>query len=180
MADNLILRSTIHADLRRYTLLKGSILALFGIFMILISGIFLPKEILDLWGLPVFVIGMGFITWGLLPYRQLSRLESRPNELHLTPSQDLDYIEQGQVALRIPLKAVKKWIHSETDQLYGIGVVLNHGMENSVIMYQNLHQSATHPTILKEFNVNFFFPYFSKRSYDELVEVVGIVEPQEE
>ena len=179
MQEVLTLRSSIQPQLRRKTLFKGFLLALIGISIILISGVFFTEETLDKWGIPIFVVGVGLITWGLLPYRNLSRIENKPDELMLVGTNLVDFYIQGQKVLSLPTKAVKKWMHIETDELYGIGVQLHPGSLPSVTVYQSLDESVTKPAIQKQFQVDLFFPYFTKRSFDELLEELHVPEAQQ-
>ena len=79
------LRSSIPSRLKRKTLFRGSFFAGSGVLLLLAVGIYSPLSFLHRWGLWVFLLGMGLIAFGLIPYRRLCFLETHPHELTIEP-----------------------------------------------------------------------------------------------
>ncbi len=80
------IRSSICSQLMKSTLLKGTLYAALGVIILVLAGAFLPSETLTTFGLPIFIMGIGLITFGLLPYRRLTSIEKCPNELWIKES----------------------------------------------------------------------------------------------
>lgn len=139
--ETLTLRTTVTSSMLKKTLMRGCIPAFVGILLIAIGGATLPPESLQFWGLPLLAIGLGLITYGLLPYRKLSRLQLNPDQIKVFDQDHLLYIKKGTPLLSIPCEAISNIDYLEEKDRYGI--VLHAG------------------TAL-------FLPYFSRRSYQEL------------
>lgn len=124
-------RSIITSVLKRHTLFRGLALGILGLIPLFFGGIFLPVQELNRWGLPLFFLSFGLITWGLLPYRRLSRLETHPNELIISPGpggeEVLLYLNQGKVEWSIPLTSVKKVDFLQDGVEYGLCIHLPDG-----------------------------------------------------
>ena len=80
--EALVVRSCIQTSLLSFILKRGALLGGSGVLLLIFGGTFLPLEILSVWGVPLFFIGMTLVTGGLLPYRKLNRLQLRPHEIH--------------------------------------------------------------------------------------------------
>lgn len=157
--DTLTLRSSIHTPLLRYTLWRGTVLAVIGALLLLVGGAFIPPHQLSLWGFPIFIIGIGLITWGMLPYRQLKRLENTPNMLAVDPDWIILSVKNTPT-LSIPVAVIEKVHYIEDGKNYGIGVNLKKPTSLKVI-------SHVKGLAMREFrhrDCDVFLPFFSIRS----------------
>jgi hypothetical protein len=151
MNESLTLYSCIYPRLMRRTLFKGLILALLGITLLLYAAVELPPPRLQLLGPPLFLLSMGLITYGLLPYRKLTQLEKKPDQISLTPMSELEYYSKGQKQLMLPLKEILKITYCDSPINYGIEIWLTPELSGST------------------YKPAYVFYYFSKRSYLELL-----------
>lgn len=164
--DTITLRSTIHPDLKRSMLFKGSAIAIIGFLPLLYAGIMVPAEHLQFWGFPLFLLSFAMIAAGLIPYRKICKLEEQPNEIIL--SQDsLQYYENKKLLFTIPLSNIDSIQNIEEGKRYGIGMQLKNS-ENKIILHQPIEIAKIRKKMQKTYGVDLFFPYFSHRSYQEL------------
>jgi hypothetical protein len=170
MSDELKLRSSIHTPLMKSVLMKGSFLAAIGVSLLAYGGIFMPVQELNIWGFPLFMIGGGLITAGLLPYRRLRSLERKPDELILD-NESLQFISKGVTCLTIPLKSIARTAYIEQKLNYGIGVWFKSPLPAQVIVHNNKFSLKKLHGTHKTYDCNLFFPYFSERSYNQLREI---------
>lgn len=124
-------------------LFLGSILAILGALLLLYSGIALPVETLKKWGVLLFLISLGLIAAGLIPYRRLQRLELNPDQLVIL-EKGLIYKRAGVQEWQLPFDSIQSIDYVDNPWRYGI---LLH-VENSW---------------------DIFLPYFTRRSYEELL-----------
>ena len=169
MKNVLTLRSTIRPQLMRKTLFRGGILALIGIFILMYAGIFLSISTLRLWGFPIFLCSLTLITIGLLPYRELSKLEVQPFILKAYDLEYLEYIEKGKSILTIPFVSIEDIIYVDNSEDYGIGIRLKKPSPSKIKIHDprfNVHDFQKNEHNLR---IDLYFPYFSKRSFNELL-----------
>lgn len=166
MNEEMKIRTTLSNPLLKQKLFKGFFIALVGVIAMVSAGIFLPGPLLSKLGLFVYIFGFGLITIGLLPYRKLSRLQNKPNELRLTGEDRLEFWAKGQCRLIIPIRCLKGFAYTETENGNGITFYLNHPseMDNKTLKGYQILVNREEPSIL--------FLYFSKRSCEELQEAV--------
>lgn len=178
----LVLRSSIPSSLLRKTLLRGFAVACLGILILLFAGSYLPIEFLHKWGWSLFLIGLGLITFGMLPYRRLSRLEIKPNELILLDSGHIAFSLRGRKLLTIPLHSIaqmryiplpveswKKYIFQP--RLYGIALWLKADPPKPIIVHQFPKEVEDIRRLGRRMgSADLFFPYFNHRAYDELMD----------
>lgn len=145
--QEITLRSSIKPELMRKLLFKGTLLAGIGAVSILLAGLFLSPDYLAIWGLPIFLIGMGLITIGLLPYRRLKRLELNPHKLIIRPSESVQLLIKGKTVLVIPWNEIAKIEYEDHETNYGI---------------RFFFKSSE--------NIPIFIPFFSRRSYQTLLD----------
>lgn len=124
-------------------LFLGSILAILGAALLLYSGIALPVETLKKWGALLFLISLGLIAAGLIPYRRLQKLELNPDQLVIL-EKGLIYKRAGVQEWQLPFDSIQSIDYVDNPWRYGI---LLH-IEN---------------------RWDIFLPYFTKRSYEELL-----------
>jgi hypothetical protein len=167
----LIIRSSISSPLLRSTLFQGFAIAFLGVLILLLAGSFLPVAFLHTWGWSLFLISLGLITVGLLPYRRLSRLQLKPNELILVNSNQVVFSLQGRKLLTLPLQSVSQISYISLSKLYGIAIWLKPAPLAPIIIHQlpekvkKLRQQGQ-----RMGNADLFFPYFNQRAYDELMD----------
>lgn len=162
--DTIKLRTSIHPSLLRFTLLKGSLKAIFGA-LILVCGGMINSDDLQRWGWLILIIGVGLITFGLLPYRKLKRLESKPNEL-VVDIKHLHYIVKGKNLCTVPLSCIQQLDHFHHSCNYGIKMTLKKAMPEKIRFYNTqLNMCLWQKKSLKSHHCDLFFPYFSARTY---------------
>lgn len=143
--ETIKLRTSIKTPLMRRVVLRGSFLALLGAAILLYAGVVMPVDSLSIWGLPLLLVSGSLITLGLLPYRKLTRLEKKPDELIISENQ-IQYIVRGKSSLTIPQQNIARTAYVEHGNMYGICVWLKH------------------PTPNKNSRYDLFFPYFSEKA----------------
>lgn len=167
--ESFIIRSTISSQLMKSTLLKGFCLAFIGILGLLFGGIFLSVSNLKLWGWILFLLCLGLITLGLLPYRRLSRLQLKPSEFVLVDSDYFVFYSKGKKIMTIPLQAVARLSYIEQPKLYGIALWLKHSPHFPIIIHQDHQETDTLREKGQQIGkADLFFPYFNQRAYEEL------------
>lgn len=215
------IRSSICSQLMKSTLLKGTLLAGLGIFVITLAAIFLSPEYLTTYGLPLFAIGCGMITFGLLPYRRLTLLEKCPNEIwykealptvstkrdivsnanmqnqcaecegkgeersrakkipvsdqntEAACSQKLTYYCRNQEIFSTSVDIIHSFSYVESPSKYGILINLSNPTPDKVAIYDKAFRlSYSQETEPKSGKATLFLPYFSKRAYYQLLELI--------
>lgn len=103
---------------------RGTILALLGIFPLILSAILLPAQILHGLGVVLFGFFLFCLLCGLLPYKRLARKQLHPDTLYIEDAL-LIYTQSGRIKQRIPVDTILS-IHSLTRSTsdYGIELVL--------------------------------------------------------
>ncbi|MBA3720813.1 MAG: hypothetical protein H0W88_00255 [Parachlamydiaceae bacterium] len=165
--EKLTLYNSVQSSLIRQALLRGIMFASIGIFFIVFSGILINKETLSAWGFPIFFISLSLIAIGLIPYRRLTRLATKPDALTIIDLDYLEFVSKGKMIIEVPLKDILKLDYIEIGNKYGIGLwVRPEKIENMILGYSYCDQSTK--KICCQLKCNFFFPYFTKRSFHEL------------
>lgn len=154
-------RSSIKPRLMRHIILRGSIFAVMGSLIFLYAGIFMPVAILSAWGIPLLFIAGGLLAIGLLPYRRLSRLERKPDELAANES-SLIFHHLGRPVMTIPVTSIKRMAYLDHGNKYGIGLWLKDPLPEKIIIHDRRYKPDA------SFNADLFFSYFTERSYQEL------------
>lgn len=138
----LTLRTSVRNQLKRFFVFRGTILGAMGAMLLLLGVIFFPAPQLSYFGGPLFILAGGLMTWGLLPYRKLCRLELSPFELTLMDD-EVRYYSKKEHILSIAVKDIRVISYVDRKRHYGITLKLQCGK-------------------------NHFFPYFTERSYSLL------------
>lgn len=160
MSQTLHLRSSIKPALKKKLLLSGTLVASAGILLMLVSGLALSVETLEVWGLPVLGISLAMITAGLLPYKRLTRLEVQPHELLLTADHEIHFYYNHRPCFTLSWDNIAKTAYVDHPSHYGIALWLKN----------------PDPAILKCYNrkdCDLFFPFFSPNSYQEMVNFIN-------
>lgn len=160
MNDGIKLFTTIKPNLLKYYLIKSTILSIFGISVLFLGGIFLPSYLLAYFGIPILLLGGALITWGMIPYKKINRLELKPNEILLTDSY-FQYFESRKPIISIPIQQISEYDFFENDIDYGVKVyILN---EHGIIYHtKKLHLNRDNK------GEYFIFPYFPLRAFTRL------------
>lgn len=164
----LTLRSTIQPALMRSSLMRGTCLAALGASTLLAAGGFLPSDQMTVWGLPLFLTSLTLITWGLLPYRRLRRLEMQPYQLTVD-DEWLHFTAGGRRRLSIPWASIAKLDYCGKKRNYGIGIVLKKPLPEKIIVHGTNTGFSKTPWLTSA-GCDIFMPYFSARSYQTLVD----------
>lgn len=169
MENRTIFKTTISTALLKKALFKGVLLAFPGISALLIGGIFLSPPQLAKWGFFLFAFAIGSITLGMLPYRRLSRLQLKPNEIHLTNNSSLEYYVKGVKLLTIPLQAIEKIELIHPGSLYGLVFWLKKPSPAPVLIHQQPKKIEKMRLLGRSYsNADLFLPYFNQRTFKEL------------
>jgi hypothetical protein len=155
------IRTTLSDFLMKRKLFTGFIIAFLGVIGMVSAGIYLPEPIMAKWGLIIYLLGFGLITLGLLPYRKLSRLQSKPNEIRISDHQ-LEFWAKDQCRLIIPLNSVKNITFNEIEGKGEINLYLN---QWEPIYNRDLTKFNV---LTDKKNARIQLLYFSQRSYNEL------------
>ncbi|MDP1879461.1 MAG: hypothetical protein Q8K60_00810 [Parachlamydiaceae bacterium] len=168
MNDTIRLKTTISSPFLKHALMKGLWISSIGLVGILIAGVFIPVIYLKTWGWLIFLIGIGFIAGGMIPYKKLSKLQLKPNEL-LVFSNHLEFYSKGEKKLTIPLNSIDKIEYFENKNFYGIGLFLKHPTPEKIIIHKN---GKWINKIRREgqqyLQSDLFFIYFNRRAFKEL------------
>lgn len=165
------IRTTISTQVLNHYLWQGFLLSLCGVIFLLGGGILLPPLYLKTWGLVLFLIGMGLITFGLLPYRRLSQLQLKPAELIFQDSHSFIYFLNKKAIMTVPVKSVSEFIFIENPYHYGIALKFKKNIDLPVIVHQSPNEvEKMRRSGKKVANADLFLPYFNKRAYNELIE----------
>lgn len=167
--ESFILRTTISSQLMKHALFKGFAIAFLGILLALLAGVFIPSSLLQKWGWSVFLISFGLMTWGLFPYRRLSRLQLKPNQLVLTDVNHLNFYSKGTRILTLPLQSVNQMSYVDDPTFYGIAVWFKPIPISPIVMYELTEVNKLRQYGQKMGGADLFFPYFNQRSYEELM-----------
>lgn len=147
--DQISLRSVVTPMQLRAHLLSGTFKAATGAFILLIFGAFLKEPYLHLFGLPLLVIGVALICWGLIPYKQLKKLQEAPYKLTINPH-DLVIDLKKRKPIVIPHSSIASLSYKQGNNP---GIVIK------------LHPVGEEPSLHKR---ELFLPYFTTRSFEEL------------
>ncbi|MCE5318367.1 MAG: hypothetical protein LLG04_13535 [Parachlamydia sp.] len=161
MIETLRLRTSIKPALKKALLFRGTLIATAGIALLLFAGLTLPVASLERWGLFILGIALLLITVGLLPYKRLTRLEIQPHELLLTTNQEISFFQNRIPRLTLIWSNIEKSAYIDHHSQYGIALWLKNpdpALENTI---QKCRQC---------YGCDLFFPFFSARSYQEMIE----------
>jgi hypothetical protein len=165
------LRSSIHPKLMWRVLVKGSILAGVGVLLLLLTGMFLPLEEMKQWGPIIFILGLGCVTFGLLPYKRLKKLEVNPYILRLDENDLYFFINETSIFM-IPLVSIDTIQYIEKKESYGIGILLKSPLPQKLVVQDPRFNLSAFRKKSNKQGSDLFFEYFSQRSYETLSEAI--------
>ena len=160
------LYSSIHSDLMKSSIFRGTFLGSFGIFLLLLGGNFMTASTLQIWGIPVFVGSLSLITVGLLPYKKLRTLELKPYKVTIENDDSFEFHLNKKKTITILFSEIEAISYKKAFNSYGIIINFKEKYlkDNPSLAFYSKQSKKTH-------GCDFFLPYFSKRSYNELLEV---------
>lgn len=169
-SHTLTLRSSLKPALKQSALYRGTLLAFPGICLLLFGGIFLKETSLALWGFPLMGAGLALITAGLLPYRRLTRLETVPHELLLISDMGVRYSQNRKPCFTIPWSSIAKTAYLDHPDHYGIAIWLERPISRHCTILNSASLDATFKIVQSRDRCDVFLPYFSKRSYQDMLD----------
>lgn len=173
----LTLRTTLYPFLVRQTLFKGFCISLIGMTLLVYSGTFIPSHLLKFMGLPVFIMGIGCLAWGLLPYRRLSRLELQPDKLEALEAKSIDFFSKGEKVLSLPFNAIQSFDYFQKEGIYGL-VILLKTPSHKLRIPSSIFLKEADKRLLNTLQADFFFPYFSQHSVRELKDWYAVADEE--
>lgn len=170
--DHLLIRTTIKSNLKRKVLFRGSLISILGAIAILTGG-FISKGLLMIWGIPLYIVGILFIAIGLIPHRKLQQLENNPNEININEELLFTFRSRGKPVFSTPVIAFKRFEYFEKDLDYGIRAWFDQPPTHDIVIYDSdFNLEKLHKKAIKHYGCDLFFPYFSQRSHRELAEFI--------
>ena len=120
-------------------------------------------------GHPFFLLGIFFISIGLLPYRKLARLQLKPHEIHFDGA-CLIFHKQGKPLFKLFALSIEKISYLEREHLYGVGIWLKKPVEEKVkVLQSHFNFAAFIADSMHRFEgCDLFLPFFTKRVFEEL------------
>jgi len=167
-SDVTTVRSSVQSTLIRRALIRGTILAGAGAILLALSGSLIPPGALWIWGLPIYITSIALIALGMLPYRQLKRLEMNPYAL-IQDDLWLRFSSKGELLFSIPLTSIAETKYIDDQYIYGIGVWLKKPLPQKIVVRdRHFDLEAFMKKSQKEHGCDLFFPYFTERSAIQL------------
>lgn len=140
--------SSIQPSLKRYLIKKSLFFALPGFFLLLYMGIFLPLASIEKWGIWGFGLSFISISLGMIPYRRITCLETKPHRL---------LIERETLHFFHATKGKLSFLYEEIDQL-------------SFVQKRGFYGIRLHLKTGK----SFLLPYFSKKTFEKILHVAPL------
>lgn len=157
--------SSIKSSTFKSTLFRGYRFASIGILMLLFSAVFMPLNDLKIFGPFCVVFSFFLITFGLLPYRRLKKLEICPHEIRISPDEHLLFSIKKRPTFIVALKDIENLFYN--DDPYGIAIDLKEDAIIDVVDPRfDIHFFKMNSQ--KKQGCDLFIPYFSKRAFEEL------------
>jgi len=167
--DSLRIFSTIKPVFMRAALMKGSLTAGSGVLLLAYCGTFIPADTLQVWGIPILLVGGLLITAGLLPYRKLCSMESNPSELVVVDGEFVQYIAGGKQVYSIPIESIDRYNYVDTDKEYGIAIHLHKEILKKIIIHNRKFNMELHQRDSQQkYGCDVFVPYFSRRAFTRI------------
>lgn len=179
----LALHSKIRPELLRATLFRGMVFAGAGVFLFLAAGTRFPIALLQRVGLPVALIGFFLILVGMIPYKRLNRLETKPHRISCIDG-EMIFSKESKPLFKLPLQTIQEVSYLEKGTLYGLGINLKTPLPKALTVLQNKKSFATFfaRTLQKFENTDLFLPYFMEKDKREIERLLdgSSQEPEED
>ncbi len=117
--DHLKLFSVVQPKIKNRLLLRGIGWGGVGISILFVFGVWAPPAFLNIWGLPLFTLGIFLIGWGLIPYKKFIRLETHPHKI-LLKDKRLIFVSNKGGEWIIPCSEVRRITYFESKVKYGL------------------------------------------------------------
>ena len=164
--DNIVtIKTSVKDSVLRYHLFKGTLLSGIGGVLLMISGAFIPSPELSEWGISIFILGLGLITVGLLPYRWIWRLELNPCVLSVD-EKHLSLFFKNKRLISIPRADIAHMQYFETRHSYGIRLRLKSVNLHKAPLFNRIR---LRPYCKELSNGDLLLLYFSERSFAKLL-----------
>jgi hypothetical protein len=171
MQNHLVLRTSIPDRWIKKHLLKGIAMSLIGLIPLIYIGGFASLPVLQKWGFFVFLLGFGFITLGLLPYKKLISIQQRPHELRFFENNHITYYRKGRKIFDFPISMIKDVRYYQNKNDYGILVYFKNTFDHPMRIYEPHFNITSFQKASSQFEkCDLFFRFFSTRSFNELKE----------
>jgi len=166
------IRSSIKPPLKRAVLFRGTVLGGMGGLLLLMGGVFIPLSLLKIFGLPLLIVAIFLITKGLLPYRRLCQMETKPNEIVLLGDDHLKFSMLGKHILTVPKSSIDEVKYIEKDNDYGIALWLKQTAPEKIVIHRQTFEIGKYQQeSQKNHGCDLFFPFFNRHAYNTLREV---------
>lgn len=189
--ESVTLRSSVLPALMEHTLFQGTLKGGIGVFILLLGAIFLPPQEMKVWGFVLFVVAFAMLTWGLLPYKRLKKLEMNPSILTLDDPSWIHFSTKGNRVFSVPVAAIARidyfpyGLSLEGDRQkvseeaakngrYGIAIWLKSEGFSSIQKSPHFDLERFHRISQQSYECDLFFAYFSPRSYLTLQQVLAV------
>ncbi len=116
--------SSISEILKKRMLARGFIAAIPGALLLFYMGLFAEIESLMRWGATSFIASIALISYGLIPYKRITRLEMNPYKL-VCLKDSFELYLNGKLLRKIPKAEIVKLDSVEKFLFYGIKITLN-------------------------------------------------------
>ena len=171
MQETIKIHSSVTTNVLRRALFRGVALAGLGIALIFYAGIFIPPEQLRYWGPILVCIAIALVAWGLIPHRQLTRLQLHPYEIGID-DKSLSFSSQGKKQFTVERQSVDKMEFRPDDYEYGIALWLKDPLPEMICVHNHSFKMESFQNRSKSRHFcDLFFPYFSHKDMTEIQEV---------
>jgi len=169
MSELLRIQTSISNTYLKSLLWKGFGIAFIGALSLVLGSVFISEPLMKKWGGILYFSAFLFITLGLLPYRKITRLQNKPNEIRVTENDHFEFWSKNELQLEFPLDQIQFSEFIENKKFYGIRIQLKQESPN---LFRNLRKF--HVLVDKKNKTDLTFLYFTKRSYKELYEIQSL------
>ena len=164
-------RTSIKPAYKWRCVLRASFFGGIGVIILVAAGSFMPVAQLSIWGLPLLLIAGALITWSMLPYRRMTRLENAPDELWVNSTGDLVYAKQSTPIFTIPRSTIDKVFYIDKPKNYGICIGIKSPTPEKVRVHNpGFNFQAFRKSSIHTYGCDIFLPWFSERTFQELQE----------
>ncbi|MCB1136052.1 MAG: hypothetical protein KDK78_07285 [Chlamydiia bacterium] len=170
--ESLTLHSAIDPAVTRSLLRRGMLSAGLGALLLFWAGTQWSTEVLADWGWLALLVSVTLIALGLYPYRKLTQLELKPNQLVIT-TETITFLSKGKPFFVVPHGCIGSVAYYRDGTLYGIKVELaSAGGEKIHVLEPKFDMGTYLARNQRRLACDLFFPFFSERAYKELQEIL--------